>query len=128
MEKNKFEAYVEEALQALPKKFKKLMDNIAVIVEDMPPREVYERTGASPYNLILGTYHGIPYQHRGPFYGNIQPDVIVIYQKSIEHICKTEDEVRDKVTEVVIHEIGHYFGFSDKELRALEAAQKKNNI
>ncbi|MFC2157539.1 metallopeptidase family protein [Acidobacteriota bacterium] len=128
MLREEFESIVEGALSDLPDEFKDRMDNIAVIVEDMPPQEVYKKTGTSPYNLILGTYHGIPYQHRGPFYGNIQPDVIVIYQKSIEHICRTEEEIRDKVIEVVIHEIGHYFGFSDKELRELEAEHKKNRI
>ena len=127
MERERFEAYVEEALAGLPGKFKKLMENIAVIVEDMPPREVYEKTGTSPYNLILGTYHGVPFKHRGPYYGNIPPDVIAIYQKPIEHICRTEEEIKEKVREVVIHEIGHYFGFSDKELRELEAAPYKGS-
>ena len=69
---------------------------------------------------ILGHYHGVPFKHRGPFYGNIPPDVIVIYQKPIESICSTEEEIKKKVREVVFHEIGHYFGLSEKELREIE--------
>jgi len=120
MEREKFEKLAEEALAQIPKKFKKLVSNLALIVEEKPSREIYERTGSSPLSSILGHYHGVPFKHRGPFYGNIPPDVIVIYQKSIENICSTEEEIKKKVREVVFHEIGHYFGLSDKELKEIE--------
>ncbi len=120
MEKEKFEELVREALDKLPQKFKKYLDNLAVIVEERPSREIYDRTQTPPFSSILGHYHGVPFKHRGPFYGNVPPDVIVIYQKTIENICFTEEEIKKKVREVVLHEIGHYFGLSDKELREIE--------
>jgi predicted Zn-dependent protease with MMP-like domain len=120
MDREKFEKLVEEALEKIPKKFKKLLENLAVIVEDNPTREVYDKTGASPYSTILGTYRGVPYKHRGPYYGNIPPDMIVIYQKPIESICFSEEEIKQKIREVVFHEIGHYFGLSEKDLRDIE--------
>lgn len=120
MKKEEFEKLVEEALARIPRKFRKYLDNIAVIVEKQPSREIYERTGSTPLSTILGLYHGVPFKHRGPFYGNIPPDVIVIYQKPIEAICSTEEEIRKKVQEVVFHEIGHYFGLKDDELRKIE--------
>lgn len=121
MEKEKFEELVEEALDKIPKKFKKLLKNLAVIVEEKPKRETYDQTGAPPFSTILGTYHGVPFKHRGPFYGNLPPDVIVIYKKSIENICSTEEQIKDKVREVVFHEIGHYFGLSEKDLYEIES-------
>jgi len=120
MEKEKFEELVQDTLAKLPQKFKKYLENLAVIVEEKPSRETYEQTRTSPFSIILGHYHGVPFKHRGPFYGNVPPDVIVIYQKSIEDICSSEEEIRKKVREVVLHEIGHYFGLSDKELREIE--------
>lgn len=120
MEKEKFERLVEEALAQLPKKFKKYIENLAVIVEAKPSRELYERTGNSPFSVLLGHYHGVPFKHRGPFYGNIPPDVIVVYQKPIESICSTEEDIRKKVREVIFHEIGHYFGLNDRELKEIE--------
>ena len=120
MERERFEELVEEALAELPERFRKRIQNLAVVVEDKPSREVYERTGGSPFSLILGLYHGVPFKHRGPFYGNLPPDVITIYQKPIEQICHTEEEIKKKVREVVFHEIGHYFGFNDKELKEIE--------
>ena len=120
MEREKFEKLAEEALAKIPKKFKKLISNLAVLVEEKASREIFEKTGATPLSSILGHYHGVPFKHRGPFYGNIPPDVIVIYQKPIESICSTEEEIKKKVREVVFHEIGHYFGLSEKELREIE--------
>jgi predicted Zn-dependent protease with MMP-like domain len=120
MKKEKFEKLVEEALADLPKEFKKLIDNLVVIVEEEASPEVYRQTRSHPFSRILGTYHGVPFKHRGPYYGNIPPDVIAIYQNPIEEICSTEDEIKKKVRKVVIHEVGHYFGFSDDELRKIE--------
>ena len=120
MEREKFEKLAEEALAQIPKKFKKLISNLAVLVEEKPSREIFEKTGSTPLSSILGHYHGVPFKHRGPFYGNIPPDIIVIYQKPIESICSTEEEIKKKVREVVFHEIGHYFGLSEKELREIE--------
>jgi predicted Zn-dependent protease with MMP-like domain len=119
MEKEKFENLVEEALAQIPKKFKKLISNLVLMVEENPSPEIFERTGSSQLSSILGHYHGVPLKHRA-FYGNIPPDVIVIYQKPIERICSTEEEIKKKVREVVFHEIGHYFGLSDKELKEIE--------
>lgn len=120
MQKEEFEKLVEDALKTIPRKFRKLLDNISVIVEDNPSRSAYSSTRTPSSHLILGTYHGVPYQHRGPFYGNVAPDVITIYQKPIEQICSTRDQIKEKIQEVIIHEIGHYFGFSDRQLYEIE--------
>ena len=120
MKKENIEKLVEEALAEHPKEFKKLIDNLVVMVEQEAPPEVYRQTGAHPFSRILGTYHGIPYKHRGPYYGNIPPDVIIIYQRPIQEICTTEEEIKKEVRKVVIHEIGHYFGFSDSEMKKIE--------
>lgn len=120
MKREEFEKLVDEALNKIPKKFKKHLDNLAVIVEDWPSKEIRERTGSSPFSSTLGLYHGVPLKHRGPYYGNIPPDVIIIYQKTIESICFSEEEIKGKVKEVVFHEIGHYFGLSEKELKEIE--------
>jgi predicted Zn-dependent protease with MMP-like domain len=120
MEKEKFEKLVEETLAQIPSKFKKYIQNLAVMVEEYPSRDIQSKTAPSPYSSLLGIYHGVPFKHRGPYYGNFPPDVIVIFQRPIERICKTEEEIRQKVREVVLHEVGHYFGLSEKELREIE--------
>lgn len=120
MKKEKFEKLVEEALLDLPKEFKKLIENLVVIVEEEAPPEVYRQTGSHPFSRILGTYHGVPFKHRGPYYGNIPPDVITIYQRPIEEICATEEEIKEQIQKTVLHEIWHYFGRTDEEIDELE--------
>ena len=120
MDREQFEQLVEEALAGLPQKFKKYIENLAVIVEDYPSGETQRKVGTARGGSLLGLYHGVPFKHRGPYYGNLPPDVIVIYQKPIESISATDEELKEKVQEVVLHEVGHYFGMSDAELHAIE--------
>lgn len=112
MEREKFERLVEEAVADLPRKFKKYIHNVAVLVEDRPPKTFS--------GTLLGLYHGVPLKHRGHYYGNVPPDVIVIYQQPIEQICSSDEDIKARVKDVVLHEIGHYFGLSEKELRDIE--------
>lgn len=120
MKREKFELLVEEALADIPEKFKHLLDNITIQVEDFPSPEVLRSLGKPPGSVILGIYHGVPFPHRGPYYGNFPPDIIVIYQQPIERICCSDEEIKEKVGQVVRHEIAHYFGFDEKKLRELE--------
>ena len=123
--RKKFEETVVSALKGLPAFFKKKMDNIDVVVEDEAPRDLLSEMGLrSPFDL-LGLYQGIPLDRRGFFYGNVLPDKITLFQIPIESICRTEEEVKEKIREVVIHEVGHYFGLSDERLRELEHEGRK---
>ena len=115
-----FEELVVSALQRLPKFLKKKMENVDVVIEDWASEEVLsEMELQSPYQL-LGLYQGVPFQRRGFYYGNVLPDKITLYQLPIESVCKTREEIEEKVREVVIHEVGHYFGLDDERLRELE--------
>jgi predicted Zn-dependent protease with MMP-like domain len=118
--REEFEEAVVLALKRIPKSLKKKMENIDVVVEDRASRDLLSEMGLqSPFEL-LGLYQGVPIDRRGFYYGNVLPDKITLFQIPIESICKTREEIKKKVREVVIHEVGHYFGLDDKELRELE--------
>ena len=120
METGRFSELVDQAVAGIPDYFRKRFENIEIDVMPFAPPDVAKNLGRHPMQL-LGVYQGIPYRRRGPWYGNVMPDRILIFQVPIERQCRTEDEIRTLVRKVVIHEIGHYFGLSDDELFRLQA-------
>jgi predicted Zn-dependent protease with MMP-like domain len=118
--RREFEEIVVSALRRLPKFFKKKMKNVDVVVENRAPRDLLSEMGLRFPSELLGLYRGVPLDRRGFYYGNVLPDKITLFQIPIESMCQTKEEVEEKVKEVVIHEVGHYFGLDDDKLRELE--------
>ncbi len=112
MERDKFEALVEQALADLPEPFRQRLTNVAIIVEDSPP------PGIEKQGLLLGLFHGIPRTEKSVFYSS-PPDHIFLYQRNIEAISKNDWEVRRQIRNTLLHEVGHYFGLSEDELRGI---------
>jgi len=113
-----FKKTVKEVVESLPPELKTRLENVAFIIEDdfseIP--EEWEDGGQE----LLGLYHGISQKDRGFWYGNTLPDRIIIYQKPLERISSSLQELKENIRQTVIHEIGHYFGFDEEELRGLE--------
>jgi predicted Zn-dependent protease with MMP-like domain len=123
-----FEGLVAEAINSLPENFKEKMENIAIVIEDLPSQELLiEMKIKSPYGL-LGLYRGVPYPRRGIWYRNVLPDKIIIFKKPIEVRCRNREDIKESVRRVVIHEIGHYFGLNEADLRKIERERDKNSI
>lgn len=120
MTRAEFEALVERALLKLPKRFRQRIANVAVVVEDWPNAETLEEMGIEPPETLYGLYRGVDLPSRGSSYGNVLPDTITIYQGVIEEDCTDEAEMVALVRDVVIHEVGHYFGLDDARLEQLE--------
>ena len=122
-----FEELVTEAISSLPKKFKEKMENIVVVIESLPSQELLrEMKIKSPYGL-LGLYRGVPYPRRGIWYRNVMPDKIIIFKKPIEVRCRNKEDIKESVRRVVVHEIGHYFGLGEADLRKIEREKYTNS-
>ena len=109
MPRHRFEELVSEALDEVPPKFARAMDNVVVLVEEF--------NDEAPD--ILGLYHGIALTERTSHYGGVLPDRISIYRRPILQMCDTEDEVVEEVLITVMHELGHHFGIDDARLHEL---------
>ena len=112
MDRTRFEELVEQALDDLPEAFREKLTNVAIMVEDLPPEE--PRRGG----LLLGLFHGIPRTEKSIFFSS-PPDRIFLYQRNIEAVCRSEAEVRRQIRATLLHEVGHYFGLNEDELRHL---------
>jgi predicted Zn-dependent protease with MMP-like domain len=124
MERKKFVKLVEEALDALPIRFRKRMQNVSVLVENIPPEQRSQRGSRNSgitdagdlHNLVLGVFEGVPTTQKSVFEVPAGPDRIVLYQENIEAVCSNEDEIRREIRLTVIHELGHYFGMTEAQL------------
>src|ERR1039458_1001766 len=115
MKREHFVEVVEEALDSLPQEFRSRIRNVAVLVEDKPPRQRSPRPGQQR-RLLLGVFHGVPTTRKSIFDLSTGPDHIVLYQKNIEAVCSSEAEVRKQIRLTVIHELGHYFGMDEEQI------------
>jgi predicted Zn-dependent protease with MMP-like domain len=120
MTRAEFERLVEEALLEIPRRFRRAMKNVAVVVEDEPPPHILEELEIEPPDSLFGLYQGTPLPERSWSYGNALPDRISIYQRPIEEACQDDEEIMDCVAETVIHEFGHHFGMSEEEIEEIE--------
>ena len=104
----RFAELVGDALDALPAELGRLMENVAVVVDDQ-----------SPPGGLFGLYEGVPLTERADYGGLVMPDRITVFRRAICAACRTEAEVVDQVRVTVVHEVAHHFGIDDPRLSEL---------
>jgi|SRR5579872_4009570 predicted Zn-dependent protease with MMP-like domain len=116
MEREEFVNVAEETLDSLPEEFRTRIQNVAILVEDFPPHRSPPRSGRKQ-RLLLGIFHGVPATQKSVFDLSVGPAHIVLYQKNIEAVCSSDAEVRHQIRQTLIHELGHYFGMTEEQLK-----------
>lgn len=114
MTHDKFEQTVRDAIKEFPKLLRDKLENIDVVIEDMPIM----------HKSLLGLYQGVPLKKRSHWYGSVMPDKITLFKDNIERVSAGTEDMKKWIRKVVIHEIGHYFGFGEEDLRALENSKQ----
>ena len=120
MTRDAFEQLVAEALTLIPRRFRREMKNLALIVESEPSPELLEEMEIEPPDSLYGLYQGTPLPERSSNTAFAMPDRITLFQRPIEEDCEDEDEIRAVIGETLIHEVGHYFGLSEEEIEEIE--------
>ena len=113
--KKQFEKWVAEAIDDMPEKFQKRINNLVVFVENYPTTKQLKKARLEDRKdtLLLGLYEGY-HQSKRLNVGYVFPDRITIFKKPMESFCRTEKELKNQITSTVRHEIAHHFG-SDEE-------------
>jgi predicted Zn-dependent protease with MMP-like domain len=121
MKMDQFQHLAEQAMASLPEKFRDAMENIVICIEEEPNAEMLAEMQAESPNSLLGLYQGWPLPERGISYAGHLPDTIHLYCKPIMNYCdETGEQPEHCIRHVLIHEIGHYFGFNDREMEAID--------
>ena len=114
-----FEDLVEQALDSLPERFRYLLADVAVVIEDMPSREQMGIAGIEGGGWLYGLYEGVPSTEWGadmaPF-----PNKITLFQVPLETDFADLDKLAEEVRRTVIHELAHHAGISDERLHELD--------
>ena len=116
------EALAREALETIPAKLKAHVTEVVVRVEDFPDSETECEMGLdSPFDL-LGLYRGVSLNMRSVMDSASDVDMIFLYRRPLlDYWCESGEPLSRVVRHVLIHEIGHHFGFSDADMEAIEA-------
>lgn len=119
MTDEEFENAVEEALEDLPEQFTGALDNVAIVIEDEPDDGQVLGDASQHAGEVLGFYDGIPLTERDGYYDFVVPDMIYVFKGPHERCFGSREEVVSEIRKTVAHEIGHYFGLDDAELRRI---------
>ncbi|MDX1981176.1 MAG: metallopeptidase family protein [Bryobacteraceae bacterium] len=113
MKSNEFDALVEKGIARIPARFRRRLKNIVFVVEKEPPRPG-----------LLGLYQGRPLPLRSVSEPFAMPDMITIYQGPHERLAHDDDHLRKLVEETVWHEVAHYFGMNEAQVRRAEVRRR----
>ncbi len=121
MDRERFEELVGRAIENLPEEFQERLENVDIVVADVPTLFQLEKSDIGKGEVLLGLYEGVPQTERGSHYGMVPPDKITIFQKAIESAYQDDLKIVREIERVVRHEIAHHFGISDERLDELES-------
>lgn len=116
------EQLAREAVINLPEPFRAAATHVVLRIEDFAPDGILEAMGVdSPYDLT-GLYEGIPLTEKSVSHPAPHPDMIWLFRKPIldEWIERGDVSLAELVTHVMIHELGHHFGWSDDDIAAVD--------
>ncbi|MEN6467241.1 MAG: metallopeptidase family protein [Syntrophaceae bacterium] len=114
-----FDKAVRNAISRIPPEFRDHLENIVISVQDRPSKDLLEETGLPPDNSLLGIYRGDSLMNRSVTIPPLFPDTIFIFQEPLEAMCADLDELEEQIAITVIHEIAHYLGMDEDQLREL---------
>jgi predicted Zn-dependent protease with MMP-like domain len=120
-----FDELVEQAFRRIPLRFRKRMQNVAIVIEPEPTREQLASLGIPHGSTLLGLYQGRPLTLRSSFEGFSMPDRITLFQGPIERAARSQADVPRVITDTLWHEIAHYFGMDERQVRMAESRRAR---
>jgi predicted Zn-dependent protease with MMP-like domain/Flp pilus assembly protein TadD len=106
----------EQALKELPERARRLIENVPILIVDLPAREEVEQ-GLDP--RLLGLFAGSPYSDASVMGGPPQLTQILLFRKNLERMAIDADDLREQIRITLLHETGHFFGMSEDDLASV---------
>jgi predicted Zn-dependent protease with MMP-like domain len=116
MKRAEFESLVEAALRKIPSRFRDAMQNVGIIVEDLPDPELMEEITGDRGEVLYGLFTGTPLTERHYDDWGELPAMIHIYRKPLEEDFSDREELIREIEITLVHEIAHYLGIDEEKL------------
>ena len=106
---------------SIPEELRRFARDVVVRVEEFPDEDTLDELGLeNPFDL-LGLYRGVALSRKSVFHTPHNVDMVFLYRRPIlDYWCESGEDLTDVVRHVLIHEIGHHFGFSDDDMERIE--------
>lgn len=117
-----FELMAQDAWNGLPPEFRALAGDVVIRIEDFATDEILDEMDIEdPYDLT-GLYQGVSLDRQSVSDAPREPDMVFLYRRAIlDEWSAGDEELGHLIAHVLVHEIGHHFGFSDEDMEAVEA-------
>ncbi len=114
-----FDRLISAAMDGLPQKYIKGLDNVAIVYADDPDENQRKKSDLKPGSLLLGLYEGIPLTKRGAGYTFVLPDKITLFKNPILAVTSTPEQLFEQIKRTLWHEIAHYYGLDHDDIYKL---------
>lgn len=115
------EAIARRTLDRLPSPFAESLDDVVLLIEEVASPDTARSVGLNHPMQLSGLYQGVPLNHQSVQQSGMLPERITLYRRPIlAEWRSTRFSLEQLVSHIVIHEVGHHFGFSDDDIHALE--------
>jgi|SRR5581483_6468354 len=119
MERAEFERIVADALDRIPSRFARYLENVVILVEDEPSDALLAELGLDPRrDTLYGLYQGTPLPVRRFDFAAL-PDRITLFAGPLVRHNPSPDALRRQIGATIVHEIAHFFGLEERHIRRL---------
>jgi predicted Zn-dependent protease with MMP-like domain len=119
MDTSTFERIVEQAISRIPPELALYLENVLITVQAAPSPDLLVEMGYAPDDELFGLFTGVPLNERSPLDPPLYPATIYLFQEPLEALGLSKAELIEEIEITVVHEIAHFFGFSEDELEEL---------
>ena len=120
MTDDEFDILITRAMNELPEKYIRGLENVAIVMADEPTSEQRQKMHLDARHTLLGLYEGIPLTKRGSNYSLVLPDKITLFKNSILYSVHNETELFEQIKRTLWHEIAHYYGLGHDRIDLLQ--------
>ncbi len=121
-----FYQLISRAMDELPQKYIRGLENVAIIYADTPTDEQKVKMKLDNHHILLGLYEGIPLTQRGGGYTFVLPDKITLFKHSILAVVNNEAELFEQIKRTLWHEIAHYYGLGHDRIDEIQARSQSS--